>query len=94
MRADFFGVQQGDVVSAARAAFKGNLIGNMGYTPEEAAQAVSAGLLAGVAFGHHYVSNPDLVERVRTGVALVEPDARTFYTNDAHGYTDYPKLAG
>ena len=94
MRADFFGVQQGDVVSAARAAFHGNLLGNMGYTPEEAAQAVFAGTLAGVAFGHHYVSNPDLVERVRTGVALVEPDARTFYTNDAHGYTDYPTLAG
>ena len=94
MRADFFAVQQGDVVSAARASFRGALIGNMGYTPEEAAQAVAAGTLAGVAFGHHYVSNPDLVERVRTSAALVEPDARTFYSNDARGYTDYPTLAG
>jgi len=90
MRADFFGVQQGDVVTPARTAFQGALVGNMGYTPTEAAQAVTDGTLAAVAFGHHYVSNPDLVERVQAGIALVEPDSRTFYTNDAHGYTDYP----
>ena len=92
MRADFFGQQQGDVVRPARAAFRGALIGNMGYSLEEAARAVADGLLAGVAFGHHYVSNPDLVERVQSGSALVEPDARTFYTQDARGYTDYPRL--
>ena len=92
MRGDFFGVQKGDVVSPARAAFKGALIGNMGYTPAEAAEAITNGTLAAVAFGHHYVSNPDLVERVRAGAALVEPDGRTFYTQDAHGYTDYPAM--
>ena len=93
MRGDFFGVQTGDVMTPARAAFKGALIGNMGYTPAEAAQAVADGRLAAVAFGHHYVSNPDLVERVKTGAALVEPDGRTLYTQDAQGYTDYPALA-
>jgi N-ethylmaleimide reductase len=93
MRADFFGIQKGDVVCAARAAFKGAIVGNMGYTPEEAAQSVTDGTLAAVAFGHHYVSNPDLVERIQTGHAIVEPDARTFYSNDAKGYTDYPTIA-
>ncbi len=93
MRADFFGVQKGDVVSAARAAFTGALISNMGYTPAEASEAITAGTLAAIAFGHHYVSNPDLVERVKAGQPLVEPDASTFYTNDAKGYTDYPTLA-
>ena len=93
MRGDFFGVQQGDVVTPARAAFKGALIGNMGYTPAEAVAAVAAGTFAGVAFGHHYISNPDLVARVKAGVALVEPDARTFYSPGAAGYTDYPSLA-
>jgi len=92
MRGDFFGLQKGDVVTPARAAFKGALVGNMGYSPAEAAQAVSDGTYAAVAFGHHFISNPDLVARVRTGAALVEPDARTFYTQDAHGYTDYPTL--
>jgi N-ethylmaleimide reductase len=93
MRGDFFGVQQGDVVSPARAAFRGPLVGNMGYTPAEAAQAIADGTLDAVAFGHHYVSNPDLVERVRTGAALVEPDGRTLYTQGPEGYIDYPRLS-
>ena len=61
-------------------------------SPEEAAATVSNGTLAGVAFGHHYISNPDLVERVKASVPLVEPDARTFYSPGAKGYTDYPAL--
>ncbi len=93
MRGDFFGRQKGDVVTPARAEFKGNLIGNMGFTPAEAAQTVAAGTYAAVAFGHHYVSNPDLVERVRAGVALVEPDGRTFYSPGSRGYSDYPAMA-
>jgi N-ethylmaleimide reductase len=64
----------------------------MGYTGEEADLALASGALDAVAFGHHYVSNPDLVERLAAGVALVEPDARTFYSNDAEGYTDYPTM--
>lgn len=90
MRGDFFGIQKGDVVGPARAAFSGSLIGNMGYTPEEGAAAVAAGTLSAVAFGHHYVSNPDLVARVARGIALVEPDPSTFYSQGAKGYTDYP----
>ena len=92
MRGDFFGVQRGDIVGPARGAFRGALVGNMGYSPAEAAQAITDGVLAAVAFGHHYVSNPDLVERVKAGVPLVEPDARTFYSHDARGYTDYPPM--
>jgi N-ethylmaleimide reductase len=92
MRADFFGVQKGDVISPARAAFKGNVIGNMGYQASEANSALAAGTLNAVAFGHHYVSNPDLVARLKAGVALVEPDSSTFYSHDAKGYTDYPTM--
>jgi N-ethylmaleimide reductase len=92
MRGDFFGIQKADVVTPARAAFKGALIGNMGYSPAEGAQAIADGTLAAVAFGHHYISNPDLVERVKRGAALVEPDGRTFYSPGAAGYTDYPAL--
>ena len=92
MRADFFGVQKGDVISPARAAFTGNVIGNMGYQASEANSALAAGTLNAVAFGHHYVSNPDLVARLKAGVALVEPDSRTFYSHDAKGYTDYPVM--
>lgn len=90
MRADFFGVQKGDVMSAAREVFKGAIVGNMGYTPSEAQEAIKKGAINAVAFGHHYVSNPDLVEKISEGKTLVEPDQSTFYTQDAKGYTDYP----
>ena len=93
MRGDFFGVQQGDVVTAARQAFVGNLVGNMGYTPAEAGAAIDAGTLQMVAFGHHYVSNPDLVSRIQLGIPLVEPNPATFYSPGAAGYTDYPAAA-
>jgi N-ethylmaleimide reductase len=92
MRGDFMQAQHGDVVTAARSNFSGNLVGNMGYSPAEANAAVGAGTLQAAAFGHHYVSNPDLVARVRAGAAFAEPDAGTFYTQDARGYTDYPTL--
>jgi N-ethylmaleimide reductase len=93
MRSDFFGQQKGDVVTAARAVFRGPLVGNMGYTPEEAANAIAAGTLDAVGFGHQYISNPDLVERVRAGVPLAQPDQSTFYSPGAKGYTDYPTMA-
>jgi len=90
MRADFFGIQTGDVMSAARESFKGLIIGNMGYSPEEAAGSIDKGLIDAIAFGHHFVSNPNLVEKIKNGVALSEPDQSTYYSHDAKGYTDYP----
>ena len=94
MRSDFFGVQKSDtdIVAVAREAFQGALITNMGYTREEAEAAISAGKLDAVAFGHQFVSNPDLAERLRQGKELSPPDSATFYTHEAHGYTDYPSL--
>ncbi len=93
MRADLLGIQEGDLVSTARKEFHGVLIGNMGYTKEEADSAIASGQLDAVAFGHQYVSNPDMVERFKLNAELASPNASTFYTNDARGYTDYPALA-
>ena len=92
MRADFFGVQKGDVMAVARDNYKGVLIGNMGYTPEEAEQAVSAGKLDAVAFGTRFLANPDLPARIQAGAPLNAPDSSTFYTPGAKGYTDYPTM--
>jgi len=47
-----------------------------------------------VAFGKLFIANPDLPERFASGAALNPPDAQTFYSGGAHGYTDYPSLAG
>jgi len=43
-----------------------------------------------IAFGRAFISNPDLVERLRIDAPLAEGDRATFYGGDAHGYTDYP----
>jgi N-ethylmaleimide reductase len=92
MRADFFGVQKADVMTPARAHYKGVLIGNMGYTPAEAEQAITEGKVDAVAFGTAFLANPDLPERIRAGAALNTPDSSTFYTPGDKGYTDYPVL--
>ena len=92
MRADFFGVQKADVVTVARAHYRGVLIGNMGYTPEEAEKAITEGKLDAVAFGTSFLANPDLPARIQAGAALNAPDSATFYTPGAKGYTDYPTL--
>lgn len=92
MRADFFGQQQGDVMTPARAHFKGVLVGNMGYTAEEAAAAIREGKLDAAAFGTSFLANPDLPARIATGAQLNAPNPATFYTPGAEGYTDYPAL--
>jgi N-ethylmaleimide reductase len=92
MRADFFQAQQADVMTPARAHYKGVLVGNMGYSGDEAEKAVQAGLLDAVAFGTAFLANPDLPARLQAGAPLNAPDASTFYTPGAKGYTDYPTL--
>lgn len=94
MRADFLGQQHGDVMTPARDAYEGTLIGNMGYSAEEAEAAIADGKLDAVAFGVPFIANPDLPERLRIGAPLAEADRNTFYTWDAKGYTDYPRYAG
>ncbi|MFN5048640.1 alkene reductase [Roseateles sp.] len=92
MRADFFGVQKADVMTVAREKYRGLLVGNMGYSAEEGAQAVAEGKLDAVAFGTGYLANPDLPTRIERGAAWNAPDQATFYTPGAKGYTDYPTL--
>ncbi len=92
MRADFFGLQQADVVPAAREVYKGHLMVNMGYSPEEAHQVLENKQADSVAFGTSILANPDFVERVKQGAELNQPDQTTFYTPGEKGYTDYPFL--
>ena len=91
MRSDFFGIQSAPVMETARQEFKNVLIGNMGYSPQEAAKAIAENKADLIAFGHHYVSNPNLVQKIREGRTLVEPDPSTYYTPGSKGYSDYPE---
>lgn len=93
MRGDFFGAQQGDVITPAREGFHGSLWLGMGYDKAQGNAALASGTGDAIVFGHHFISNPDLVHRLRVDAPVVKPDASTFYTQDAKGYTDYPALA-
>jgi N-ethylmaleimide reductase len=68
------------------------LVGNMGYSAEEANAAIAAGQLDAVAFGNAFLANPDLPERIRRSAPLQDPDPATYYTAGPAGYTDYPFL--
>jgi N-ethylmaleimide reductase len=76
-----------------RRLFKGPYIANNGYDLELALEARRRNLADLIAFGRHYIANPDLVERLRTGARLNLPDPATFFGGGRKGYTDYPALA-
>jgi len=77
-----------------RAAFNGPFILAGGLDKASAEQALSEGRADLVAMGRPFIANPDLVARLRQDAPLNAPDATTFYTRGAKGYTDYPTLAG
>ncbi len=43
-----------------------------------------------IAFGRPFLSNPDLVDKLKAGTPLRDFDFAMAYTPDAKGYTDYP----
>lgn len=76
-----------------REAFAGTYIAAGGFTAESAEKVLQAHEADLIAFGRPFISNPDLVERLRTGAALTDPDMSTFYTPGEKGYTDYSTIA-
>jgi N-ethylmaleimide reductase len=75
-----------------RKRFKGTYIGNNGYDFALAEKVLAADEADLIAFGKPFLANPDLVERLKRGAPLNEPDKATFYGGTAKGYTDYPTL--
>lgn len=74
-------------------AFKGPWMVNNGYGRELAMQTAADGKAELIAFGRPFISNPDLVRRLREGAPLNELQADKLYGGGAEGYTDYPMLA-
>lgn len=76
-------------VAYLRKIFKGPIIAAGGFDRRSADAVLASGDADMVAFGRHFISNPDLPARMRAGVALNPYDRDTFYGGDARGYTDY-----
>jgi N-ethylmaleimide reductase len=75
-----------------RKRFRRAYIANNGYDFELANKQLAANAADLIAFGKPFISNPDLVERLKKGAPLDEWDKATFYGGGAKGYTDYPTL--
>ncbi|MGH6715663.1 MAG: alkene reductase [Bradyrhizobium sp.] len=75
-----------------RKRFKGAYVANNGYDFELATKVLAEGRADLIAFGKPFISNPDLVERLKRGAPLNAWDKATFYGGGAKGYTDYPAL--
>ena len=73
-----------------RKIFRGRIVAAGGFEPDTAEAIVERGDADAVAFGRHFVANPDLPKRIKLGLPLNDYDRGTFYTFDSHGYTDYP----
>lgn len=80
--------------AALRGRWPGPWMINNGYGRADALAAVAGGGADLVAFGRAFISNPDLVRRLREDAPLNELQADTLYGGGAAGYTDYPALAG
>ncbi len=75
-----------------RKRFSGAYIANNSYTRELADKVLAANEADLIAFGRPFISNPDLVERLRQNAPLNELDKATLYGGGEKGYTDYPTL--
>ena len=78
-----------------RSIYKGPLVLNSDYTADEAAADVASGRADAISFGRPFISNPDLVERIRVGASFA-PNVgvpQTWYFPGEAGYIDYPTLA-
>ena len=81
------------MMPALRDAFHGALIACGGFKTTAACDAILQRRHADlIAIGKPFISNPDLVVRLRANAPLAKWDTASFYAGGEHGYTDYPTL--
>ncbi|MGQ0501080.1 MAG: alkene reductase [Panacagrimonas sp.] len=78
------------VAPLIRKAFSGPLILNSDYTRASGQQALDSGVADAITYGRSFLANPDLPHRFAKGLALNADDGKTWYTQAAEGYIDYP----
>ncbi|WP_285349279.1 alkene reductase [Pseudomonas sp. ME-P-057] len=83
-------VPEGVDMDALSAQFNGPFIGNNNYDLDMAIERRVQGKIDAVAFGRLFISNPDLVARLRHGAELTIAPRESYYGGGAKGYTDWP----
>ncbi len=75
-----------------RRVFTNPLVLNQEYDRARADADLASGLADAISFGRPFISNPDLVTRLRSGADLTPDNYKTWYSEGAEGYTDWPVL--
>ncbi len=81
------------VAPKMRELFKGPLVLNSDYVGSNAEAQLESGVADAIAFGRTFIANPDLPQRLRTGLSLAKDDMATWYSRGPKGYVDYPAAA-
>ncbi|KAJ5192634.1 FMN-linked oxidoreductase [Penicillium cf. viridicatum] len=89
---DSYNFEQKESLDPFRVIWKGPIVTTGGYTydPKRAFEIAEKNPNNLTSFGHLFIANPDLVERLRNNWPLNKYDRPTFYTGGAKGYVDYP----
>lgn len=82
--------EHADVVGLARKIYKGVIIAAGQYTRESAEKELAEGRADIIAFGRPFVSNPDLIDRLKKGTQLAALNRDLLYVPGPKGYIDYP----
>jgi N-ethylmaleimide reductase len=85
-----------DALDLVHANWKGPVIANNNLNLDSGSALIAASRADAVSFGRAFVSNPDLVDRMRAGAPIAKLVRETLYTgqgDDRRGYTDYPALS-
>jgi N-ethylmaleimide reductase len=80
------------VSPAMRRIYPGKIALNSDYDGPSGRARMAEGIADAISFGRPFVSNPDLVERLRTGAQFAAGDVATYYSGGPNGYVDYPAL--
>jgi N-ethylmaleimide reductase len=75
------------IKTSLRETFQGALIRAGGYDAERAEQDLQTQQADLIAFGRPFISNPDLVAKMKNHTPLKAYDSNTFYTPGPEGYT-------
>ncbi|MHA3115776.1 alkene reductase [Acinetobacter sp. ANC 4635] len=76
--------------TAIRSRFEQTYLANNGYNLQLANAHLQSNEADLFSFGKLFISNPDLVTRLKNGLPLTELNPATLYGGGAEGYTDYP----
>lgn len=76
-----------------REVFTNTIIVAGSYTQARADEVLNKGYADLIAFGRPFVSNPDLVSRLKNDNELADLDGATLFGGNELGYTDYPALS-